>query len=109
MQTNSDTKLSVRDVLINALESPEESGVYVIQDDAIYATARQNDKRPAYIKWLCPDEFAKNITGGHLRVDHYFMIMVPAAFVDKLVKPLDNSEDINQESEKNSDSTTQEA
>lgn len=87
------------EVLISALQDPIESGVYVINDDALVSCARQNEKRPAYVQFACPDEFVKNITGGELRTDYYFFIRLPASYVDKVVGKLDNSSVVKNEPE----------
>lgn len=47
------------------------------------AIARQNDKRPAYIQWAIPDEWAMNIGGDKERVNVYVLIKIPREALDE--------------------------
>ena len=95
------------EMLTKALNDPE-SGAYLIDQDGIYDVARVRTGKPARITWAVPDEFVKNLTGGHMVVDHYFMLMIPHAFVDKVLKENDNTI-LNEPGEvKNTEPTAQE-
>jgi len=64
------------------------SGVYISGLAQVMEVARQNDKRPAYIKFAVPDDHALNISGEAKLSDWYFAIRVPREFVDRVTPPL---------------------
>jgi hypothetical protein len=64
-------------------------GVFAINMlDVLGDSARQNDKRPAWVRVMVPDQVVMNITGKPNLRDHYFVVHVPREVVDRFESPL---------------------
>ena len=76
-------KLTNREVILKALSEPD-SGTFMLTQQMIVDAVRQNDKRPALIRWACPDDWPMNLGGHEPLVDYYFCLRVPREFVEHL-------------------------
>jgi len=46
--------------------------------DLVMDSARQNDRRPAYVKLAVPDEVVKNLRGNRENQDMVLLVRIPA-------------------------------
>lgn len=76
-------RVTNRELLVAALSEPD-SGAFLISQEFIVDGVRQNDKRPAMLRFSCPDEWVKNLAGYEPLVDYYFAIRVPREFCEYL-------------------------
>jgi hypothetical protein len=65
-----------RRTLAFALEKYPERVELVPLDELVMESARQNDKRPAFVKLAVPDELVKSLRGGGER-DLVLLVRVP--------------------------------
>lgn len=56
-------------------------------NSVITQVRRKNDKRNADIRFSCPDEIVKNLTGDAERTDVYVVIQIKRDAYDRLVNP----------------------
>jgi len=75
-------------VLAFALEKyPERVEVAAIEELAI-DSARQNAKRPAYVKLAVPDDVVKSLRGSRKSDDLVLLVRVPKATIDRAESPI---------------------
>ncbi len=60
-----------------ALEKYPERVELIPVDRLVLESARQNDKRPAYLKLAVPDELVKSLRGAAEARDLYLLVRVP--------------------------------
>lgn len=83
METPSDP----RTVLAKALERHPERVESVPVQTLLMESARQNPKRPAYLKLAVPDEVAKTVRGGR-EGDLVLLVRVPRDVVERQESPI---------------------
>ena len=57
-------------------------------EDLPLDSARQTDKRPAYLKLAVPDETVKTLRGRRTPTDHLLLVRVPRALADRAASPI---------------------
>lgn len=72
-----------RKALEFALETYPERVEVVPVEPLILESARQNEKRPAYVKIAVPDEIVKSLRGGPNQRDLILLIRVPREILDR--------------------------
>ena len=66
---------------------PEETEILPV-GSIVMDAARQNDKRPAYIKIAVPDRMAQNLKGDSEKRDLLLLFKIPRAAVDEIESPI---------------------
>jgi hypothetical protein len=66
-----------RRTLAFALEKYPERVELVPLDELLMESARQNEKRPAFVKLAVPDELVKSLRGGRDERDLVLLVRVP--------------------------------
>lgn len=78
----SDTKLLAHHLMKWVLEREEMDYEVLSLNNLVSDTARKNDKRNAYMKFVCPDSWISNVSGDTKLVDAYLAIRVPRELLD---------------------------
>lgn len=71
-----------------ALEKYPERVELVPLDELVMESARQNAKRPAYVKMAVPDDVVKSLRGTAAQRDLILMVRVPRDVVDRIDSPI---------------------
>ena len=83
--------ITIGEFLANALSDPE-SGSFLVDMRNVADVSRQNDKRPAYIKFWVPDDYVKNLEGNEEKRGYHFYVYVPREWVDAHIDVVVDSE-----------------
>lgn len=70
------------DLLTRTIELKGDDTQALLINPYLADTARDNGKRPAYIKFYSPDAWARNLTGDTDRVDAYIIVRVPKELLE---------------------------
>ncbi len=63
-------------IAYTAQHHPKKLGILPLRD-ALMDMARQNGKRPAYLKIAVHDDVVKNLKGDEERMDSYYLVLIP--------------------------------
>ena len=66
-----------RKTLLFALEKYPERIQAIDLDELVIESARQNEKRPAYVKLAVPDEWVKALRGSRAHQNRWLLVEVP--------------------------------
>jgi hypothetical protein len=72
-----------RQSLAFALQKYPERVEIVPFEELLVEAARQNDKRPAYVKLAVPDEVVKGLRGGREERDLVLLVRVPKEVLER--------------------------
>jgi hypothetical protein len=77
-----------RDQLAYALEKYGERVEVAPIDSLLIDSARQNPKRPAYVKLAVPDEVVKSLRGSRDQGDLMLLVRVPKEVLERADSPI---------------------
>jgi hypothetical protein len=66
-----------------ALEKYPQSVEIVAVRDLVLDSARQNERRPAFLKLAVPDELIKNLRGAKQQADVVLMVRIPGEVLER--------------------------
>lgn len=76
------------DFLRYALANPSPEASFYTMGECYMESARQNDKRPAYVKVMVPDDWIKNIRGTKELQDVYIVAHFPREVWERYKSPI---------------------
>ena len=74
--------------LLFALEKYPDKVEMIAIDRLVMDSARQNDRRPAYLKLAVPDELVKNLRGGRHSRDTVLLVRIPGEVLERADSPI---------------------
>jgi len=74
--------------LAYALETYPEKVEVAMVDQLLLESARQNSKRPAYLKLAVPDEMVKQLRGQRAQRDLVLLLRVPREVMERAESPI---------------------
>ena len=77
-----------RRLLTYALETYPERVEIAPVDQLLMEAARQNAKRPAYVKLAVPDEMVKQLRGSRQSKDRFLLLRVPHEVEERAESPI---------------------
>lgn len=80
--------LKATDFLRYALDNPNPDTEFKTIGECYIESARQNDKRPAYVKLMVPDDWIKNIRGTAELQDIYMLCHFPREMWERFKSPI---------------------